>query len=68
MNLHDSYIDLFKHELRKTKNKVSLFNKLIRPCWFCQKDCFDYVSICENCRNEKFVKNKFKKLEKTRKN
>ena len=31
-----------------------------RVCWFCEKKCYDFVSICDFCKYEKFPKNKKK--------
>jgi len=31
-----------------------------KVCWFCEKKCYDFVSICKNCKYEKFIKNKKK--------
>ena len=41
-------------------NKI-IYSKNIknkRVCWFCQIECHEFVSICENCKYEKFTKNK----------
>ena len=27
-----------------------------RFCWFCQKECFTFISICEDCAYEKITK------------
>ena len=31
-----------------------------KVCWFCEKKCYDFVSICDFCKYEKFPKNKKK--------
>lgn len=40
-------------------NKITYSNKK-RLCWFCQRECNNFVSICEYCKSERFSKNKKK--------
>ena len=46
----------------KTIDIMGIFSEKIvkvRICWFCEKKCLDYVSICDMCKTEKFkFKNK----------
>lgn len=45
--------------IETSKKKITYF-KNKKVCWFCQMECIDFVSICENCKYEKFTKNKKK--------
>jgi|LakMenEpi03Aug12_release.lakeMendotaPanAssembly.Ray.scaffolds.fasta_scaffold2049035_2 hypothetical protein len=36
-----------------------------RNCWFCERKCTDYVSICEICKDERFRFKKNKTLHHT---
>lgn len=49
----------------KTKNSKieSKKNKIIaKECWFCQKPCFKFVSICNNCENDRIRKKNKKNI------
>jgi hypothetical protein len=35
------HIDNFKNPIKKVKNKT---------CWFCERKCDQFVSICESCK------------------
>lgn len=28
----------------------------IKYCWFCEAECYDFISICDFCKNIKFKK------------
>jgi hypothetical protein len=51
----------------KTKNnsfKIDDKSKFIKNekfCWFCQRPCFKFVSICTICENERILNKKNKK-------
>ncbi len=51
MNLQDSYLEPYKN-LLSSKNVSKKF------CWFCQRPCYEFISICEYCIQEKFKKKK----------
>ena len=46
----------------KTINIMGISSEKIaktRICWFCERKCMEYVSICDICKSEKFkFKNK----------
>ena len=47
---NNSFILDLNYELkRQYKSKEKL-------CWFCQRPCFKFVSICGSCEDDKFAK------------
>ena len=41
-------------DFKKKNTKDAILN----CCWFCQKKCDNFVSICKICKDIKFKKNK----------
>ena len=42
-------------------DKVINYTVTKKTCWFCQKDCVSFVSICEMCNYEKKKRREEKK-------
>jgi len=47
--------DNLKTPIKKVKNKT---------CWFCERKCEQFVSICEHCKVDRKFYKKNKKIEK----
>lgn len=30
--------------------------KIVKYCWFCDTKCYNFISICKTCKNERFKK------------
>ena len=46
-------------------NSITISAQLHRLCWFCQKKCNNFISICNSCENDiksrKIIKKNIKK-------
>lgn len=59
MTLQKSYIDKkFNNFFHKNVDFDLKKNKIYKQCWFCQKDCNNFVSICDSCKSDRFSKAK----------
>ena len=44
--------NISKIEVKKLKSK---------NCWFCDKKCYYFISICESCKTDRYLNKKLKK-------
>jgi hypothetical protein len=54
-----SYIKI-NFNIDTLSSSITYSKNIKRVCWFCEKKCYDFVSICDFCKYEKFPKNKKK--------